>query len=97
VDNALGDAEIIDRFNTPLPRKKEKKPAEHITYPWTFDEDVVKTKKSIEQAEGITNRKLSMDGVKNGGMNMISFYDNERRVFERDTPYGNTWWKPHTK
>ena len=96
IDNSHGDAEIIDMFNEPLPRKKAPKPVVHYTYPFTLDEDVTKTSKSIQQAEGLTKKKLSMDGVKNGGMDMISFYDNNRRVFERDTPWGNTWWKPHT-
>ena len=97
IDNSHGDDEVLDMFAEPLPRKKQKPAPPVITYPWSFDEDVIKTDKSLQQAETITNRKLSLEGVKNGGMDMINFYDNERRVFERDTPYGNTWWKPHTK
>ena len=37
-----------------------------------------------------------MEGVKNGGMDMIFHYDNQHTVFERDTPHGNTWYNTKT-
>ena len=75
------------------PRHKEKK-VEHITYPWTLEDDMKTTDDNLKTAEKIVGKQLSLDAVKNGGMDMISFYDNNKRVFERNTPYGNHWWKP---
>ena len=91
VDNGDGDADVLDWFNKPEIKKEEKK---KITYPYELDEDVIETEKSIGTAEKITKQKLTKEGVKNGGMDMIFTYDNTKRVFERDTPQGNTWWKP---
>ena len=88
IDNADGDAEVLNMFAHP--EKKEKKPV--ITYPWTLDEDVVSTQESIKTGEEITKKKLTKEGVKNGGMDMIFTYDNTKRVFERNTPQGNTWY-----
>ena len=97
IDNSDGDSELIDSFLVPLSRKKEKK-VEHITYPWEYDkEEVVRTQKSLDVAEAITKKKLSMEAVKNGGLGMIFEYDNAHGAFERNTPYGNTWWKPKAK
>ena len=90
VDNSHGDSEIIDMFNESLPRKKVKTVVRE-TYPWDFDDDVKTTNASMGQAEKVTGSKLSMAGVVNGGMDMIFTYDNTKRVFERNTPHGNTW------
>mmetsp|Transcript_19668 Transcript_19668/g.30389 ORF Transcript_19668/g.30389 Transcript_19668/m.30389 type:complete len:129 (-) Transcript_19668:49-435(-) len=87
-DNADGDAEILDWFNHPEKHGK-KKPK--ITYPWSFDEDVISTQDSISTAEGITNNTLHADAVKDGGLDMINVYDNTKRQFERNLPYGATW------
>ena len=88
-DNGDGDAEVLDWFNNP--EKKEKKKTK-ITYPWTLDEDVIDTQESLATSEEITKHKLSNEGVRNGGMDMIDVYDNNKRVFERNTPYGNHWF-----
>ena len=89
VDNGDGDADVLDMFLKPEIKEK-KKPK--ITYPYTLDEDVIDTENSIKTAEGLTNATLTKEGVKNGGLDMIFTYDNTRRVFERNTPYGNNWF-----
>ena len=91
IDNGDGDADILDWFNKPEIKKNDKPT---ITYPYTLDEDVIDTMNSINTAQTITKKNLTAEGVKNGGMDMIFTYDNTKRVFERDTPHGNTWWKP---
>ena len=88
VDNADGDAEVLDMFNNPEP---EKPPKPKETYPYTLDDDVKETKKSIKTAEGGLGKKLSDEGVAQRGLNMIFHYDNTARVFERELPYGATW------
>ena len=98
IDNADGDAEVLDMF-AKRP-KREKEPA--IRYPWTIDDDAQATLDSIKYAEKATNNTLGLESVRNGGMDMIFTYDNTARVFERDTPQGNTWAPtsmpgPHTK
>jgi hypothetical protein len=93
VDNSDGDSEIFDMFNTPLPRKPVKEEVK-ITYPWAFDqEETLRTENSLKQAEKVTGKKLTLAGVKNGGMDMIFEYDNQHGRFEQNTPHGNTWWK----
>ena len=87
VDNSEGDSEVLDMFLKPE-HVKVKKP---ITYPWSLDEDAVSTAHSLTQAEKMTGKKLSTEGVRNGGMGMIFTYDNTKTVFERDTPQGNKW------
>ena len=87
-DNGDNDADILDRFNHPA-RNNKKKPV--ITYPWTYDEDVFTTQDSITTAEGITKEKLHAEAVKDGGLDMINVYDNTKRQFERNLPYGATW------
>ena len=88
VDNADGDAEVLDMFNHPEPGDPPK-PKE--TYPYTLDDDVKETKKSIKTAEGATGKKLSTEGVAARGLNMIFHYDNTATVMERELPYGATW------
>ena len=88
VDNADGDAEVLSMFLEPEPGPPPK-PKE--TYPYTLDDDVVSTKKSIKTAEAATSHKLSKEGVAERGLNMIFHYDNTARVFERELPYGATW------
>ena len=86
-DNGDEDALVIDMFL----EKEKKKPKPVITYPWSLDEDAVSTSKSIEWAEKKTSKKLTAAGAAKVGMDMIDLYDNTKRVFERDTPQGNTW------
>ena len=88
VDNGDGDADVLDMFLKPDIKTKKKV---KITYPYTLDEEVVDTAESIATAEKITNKTLTKEGVKNGGLDMIFTYDNTKRVFERNTPYGNNW------
>ena len=75
------------------PVEKTKKVKE--TYPWTLDEEMMETEKHLAAAEKVTGKKLSKEGVRNGGMDMIFTYDNQKKVFERNTPFGNNWWKPN--
>ena len=88
VDNADGDAEVLDRFTYPEVHHVEE-PKEK--YPWSFSDDVVETQSSIKKAEDITKQSFSDEGAHARGMNMISTYDNTKRVFERNLPYGPTW------
>ena len=85
-DNSDGDAEVLDRFNK---RTKEDKPEKVETYPWSLDEDVLSTGDSIKSAEKITASEFGTP--KNGGLDMISTYDNTKVQFERNLPYGATW------
>ena len=75
-------------FSLPLPPAP---PAAAIQYPWEYDEDVVATKASIKEGETLTGAKLSDAAAKERSMDMIDSYDNNRRVWERNMPYGNQW------
>ena len=88
IDNAEGDADVLDMFNHPEPGPP---PKAKETYPWSYDDDVVSTKASVGTAESRLGKKLSKEGVAERGLNMIFHYDNTKRVFERDLPYGHTW------
>ena len=88
IDDGTGDEDVL--FLPPLP----KKPKVNITYPFELDEDVILTNKSLTKAEKLVGHQLSKEAIKNGAMDLIFEYDNQRTVFERDTPYGNNWWKP---
>ena len=90
IDNSDGDADVLETFNKPE-EEKEKKKDKKETYPWTLDEDVIATEKSIKTAEEITKATLNEKATKNGGLDMISVYDNTKRVFESGLPYGATW------
>ena len=90
IDDATGDSEVLNMFALPEPAKPADPP---ITYPYTLDEDVIDTGVSLKTAEALTKTKLSDASVVNNGMDMISQYDNNRRVWERNTPYGNEWDK----
>ena len=78
------------------PAEKTAKAKTMDDYSWTLDEDMIDTANHQKAAEKLVGAKLTLEGVKNGGMDMIDRYDNQRKVFERDTPdvKGNTWWKP---
>ena len=92
-DNGDEDAEVLETFLKPEEDKKKKKDKKE-TYPWTLDEDVIATQKSIGTAEEITKSKLTEPATKNGGLDMINVYDNTKRVFESGLPYGATWIDP---
>tara|TARA_B110000914_G_C15066340_1_gene266372 strand:- start:149 stop:436 length:288 start_codon:yes stop_codon:yes gene_type:complete len=79
-------------FSLPEPAKPA---APKETYPWSYDEDVISTKASIKEGETLTGGKLSDVGAKERSMNMIDSYDNNRRVWERNMPYGNQWGLPN--
>ena len=79
----------MDMFANPEVKDK-RKPTE--TYPWTLADEAVETAKSIVEAEDKTKKKLTAEGVRNGGMDMIFSYDNTHSTFERNTPQGNTWY-----
>ena len=80
-----------------IPPIPEKKKNDHPTYPWAYDEDVITTGESLKTAEKLTKTKLSDASVVNSGIDMIDQYDNNRRVWERNLPFGNSWDKngPH--
>ena len=67
------------------------KPEVQITYPWAYDEDVISTKASIEEGEKLTGSQLTDKAARERSMDMIDSYDNNRRVWERNMPYGNQW------
>ena len=90
VDDATGDSEVLNMFAEPEPPKP---PKARETYPFKLDEDVITTNASIKTAEKLTKKKLTNEGVKNSGMDMLDAYDNGARVWERNTPFGNTWDK----
>ena len=90
VDNADGDAEVLETFLKPE-EEEEKKKDKKERYDYTIDEDVIATDKSIKTAEEITGAKLTEPATKNGGLDMINVYDNTKRVFESGLPYGATW------
>ena len=75
-------------FSLPLPPVPPPPP---ITYPWEYDEDVIATKASIGEGEKLTGQKLTDAAAKERSMDMIDSYDNNRRVWERNMPYGNQW------
>ena len=87
-DDSTNDDEVLDMFSLPLPPAP---PAPPITYPWTYDEDVIATGASIKEGETLTGKKLSDAAAKERSMDMIDSYDNNRRVWERNMPYGNQW------
>ena len=88
VDNADGDAEILDRFTYPevhtVEETKEK-------YPWSYSDEVLEAQASIKKAEGITKETFSDGAAHARGLDMLHTYDNTKRVFERNLPYHPTW------
>lgn len=55
---------------------KKKKKEDEVTFFYKLDEDVITTQDSIETAEKLTEEKLHLDAVHDGGMDMIgrNFY-----------------------
>ena len=51
VDNADGDADVLNQFTT---RPKEKKTKGLETYPWAHSEEVLETQASLKTAADIT-------------------------------------------
>ena len=68
------------------PEVKKSKQGQKEVFPWELDEDMVTTEEHISAAEKATGKKLTKEGVVNGGLDMVFTYDNVKRVFERDTP-----------
>ena len=89
VDDGTNDEDVM--YVPALARKTRRRHGPKETYPYTLDEDVIDTRESLETSEGLTGKKLSNDGVKQRGLNWIFHYDNTKRVFERNLPYGATW------
>ena len=85
-DNGDNDEDVM--FNDPLPVKPRHVHAK-VHFPWRLEDDVISTQDSIKQAEEKINFKLHESAVKDGGLDMINQYDNTKRVFERDLPYGH--------
>ena len=88
VDNADGDAEVLEWFNKP-----EKKPdgGPKETYPWTHSDEVKETQASLKKALEITKEEWSDKAAEKRGFDMMHTYDNTKNVFEKDLPYGATW------
>merc|ERR1719247_440817 len=61
VDNADGDAEVINAFS--LPKKKDPHANKRESYPWEYDHDVIGVGKSIKAAESSTGNKLTYESV----------------------------------
>ena len=88
VDNADGDAEIINRFNK---EEEDTKKKTKETYPWTISDEVKETQASIAKGEKITGEVFEDAASKQRGLNMLHTYDNTHNVMEQDLPYGATW------
>ena len=61
IDNADGDADVINKFS--LPEKQKKETHKRETYPWEYDHDVIGVGKSIKAAESSTGNKLTYEAV----------------------------------
>tara|TARA_B110000259_G_C13814922_1_gene322276 strand:- start:46 stop:627 length:582 start_codon:yes stop_codon:yes gene_type:complete len=83
-DNSDGDAEILDRFNKEpfVPKKNDEE-----KYPWTLEDSIVASQKSVAQAEKVTGETLG-DMTAARGLDLIHTYDNTKVQFERNLPYG---------
>ena len=88
VDNADGDANVLDMFTTRPPKKVttglEK-------YPWSHSDEVLESQASLKKAEEITKEKFSDASATSRGFDMMHTYDNSKNVMEQDLPYGATW------
>ena len=71
------------------PKNDNVKPT--ITYPWAYDEDVIATRASLAEGEKMVGTTFTEASAKERSMDMIDSYDNNRRVWERNMPYGNAW------
>ena len=60
-DNGQDDSSVIDRLDTKRRSHKEKNP--RINYPWSYDEDVVKTGDSLALSEDMTGKPLTHEGA----------------------------------
>ena len=88
VDNADGDAEVINRF---LKDEEDDKKDKKETYPWTISDEVKETQASIQKGLKITGEEMDDAAFKSRGLDMINTYDNKKNVMEQDLPYGATW------
>ena len=88
VDNADGDAEVINRF---LKDEEDDKKDKKETYPWTISDEVKETQASIAKGEKITGEVFEDAASHQRGLNMLHTYDNKKNVMEQDLPYGATW------
>ena len=87
-DDSNEDDKVIDMFLNPPANDNVKPP---ITYPWAYDEDVIATKNSLAEGEKMVGTQFTAAAAKERSMDMIDSYDNNRRVWERNMPYGNQW------
>ena len=102
-DNGDDDANVLDRFNKPDPKKKKEVKEEK--YPWTYDKDVIDTGKSIEKGEEMKGDKLSYDAVATfKGRDMVfQFTDGNHKTnkapvkgvqgWDYNTEYNGEWQK----
>ena len=74
VDDGGDDADVLEQFNKPEPKRKQPEEPP-LKFPWEYDQDVLHTGKSIQQAEDMTGNKLTHESVKvHRGIDMISDY-----------------------
>ena len=64
VDNGDDDEAVIGDWGTSNRRPAENPWNPDPTYPWSYDEEVFDTQKSLNAAEKIVGSPLSFDGVK---------------------------------
>ena len=62
-----------------------------------LDEDVIRTQNSVRETESATGLTLSDKTISQRGLNRVDEYDNTKRVWERNMPFGNTWDKDFPK
>ena len=61
IDNGQDDADVLGRLDTK--RRSHKDKEKPVTYPWSYDEDVIHTGKSLAMAEDMTGKQMTKDGV----------------------------------
>ena len=72
VDNGDDDDLILDRMPKNRLNSDQKPAGPPEKYPWSYDDDVITTGKSIDIAEGITGGKLTYNAVAaHKGLDMI--------------------------
>ena len=61
IDNGDDDGAVLEAFSLPLENRHVEEPREK--YPWSYDQDVIHTGKSLEIAEKQRGDKLTYDSV----------------------------------
>ena len=77
IDDSTNDEDVLNLLGEP----KKKKKKEEVTFPWSYDEDVIETEESLKVAEKLTHRKLHLEAVHDGGLDLL-----ERKYDELGNP-----------